>query len=195
MRDQVQPCFSEAILTEIPHLRAYATLMSNNVSRAHHEVTETLKRVLSDLERLQKRTDLRVELFTILRNFLIVSERAPKQVDALTAIYERLKWPFRVISRGYAERPVSLASALLCVAFDDREAVVLSAGVGLSCEDAAKIIGCDPREYNARVRRGFARLAELVPAEAPMTSTGEAAASYAFSGMRKALEFQETTAC
>ena len=178
----------------IPHLRAYATLMTNNVSRAHHGVTETLKRALSNLERLQERTDLRVELFTILRNFLVVSERSHKKVDALPTIYERLKGPFRVISLGYAQRSVSLASALLHIAFEDREAVVFSAGVGMPCEDAAKIIGCDPREYDARVRRGFARLSELVPAP-PMTFADEAVASYAFSGMLKALELQETTAC
>ena len=152
-------------------------------------------RAFSNLERLQEGTDLRVELFTILRNVLVVSERSHKKVDALPTIYERLKGPFRVISSGNAERSVSLASALLRIAFEDREAVVFSAGVGLPCEDAAKIIGCDPREYDARVRRGFARLSKLVPAPEPVTSAGEAAASYAFSGMRKALELQETTAC
>jgi hypothetical protein len=116
-------------------------------------------------------------------------------VDPFPAIYERLKAPFRIISGGHAKRPVGLASALLRLAFEDREAVVLNAGVGLSFDEAAKVVGCEALVYEARVRRGFARLSELVPAEAPMTSAGEAAASYAFSGPRKAIELEETTAC
>ncbi len=193
MPDQIQTRFSKAILAEIPHLRAYALLMTNDVSSTDNEVTETLKRVLSNMERLQERTDLRVELFTILRSFLVISGRALKKVDALPAIYERLKGPFRVISRGFTEKPIGLPSALLCLAFEEREAVVLSAGVGLTCEDAAKIIGCGLPEYDARMRRGFARLAELVPTPVPMTSGGNTA-SYAFSGTHKALELQETPA-
>ena len=55
MPDQVETCLSEAIITEIPHLRAYALLMTNDVSTADQEVTETLKQALSNRERLCKR--------------------------------------------------------------------------------------------------------------------------------------------
>ena len=58
MPDQVETCLSEAIITEIPHLRAYALLMTNNVSSADREVTETLKQALSNRERLCKSTGL-----------------------------------------------------------------------------------------------------------------------------------------
>ena len=194
MPDQVQTCFSEAILTEIPHLRAYATLMTNNVSRAHHGVTETLKHAFTNREGLCQGTGLRVQLLTILRNLLVASEPASHMVDPFPAIYERLKAPFRIISGGRAKSPASLASALLSLAFEDRDAVVLSAGEGLPREDAAKVVGCEATVYDARLRRGFARLAELVPAQAQMSPVG-ATASYAFSGLRKALELQETTAC
>ena len=63
MPDQVQTCFSEAILAEISHLRAYARLMTNDVSSADREVTETLKRALSNIEGLCNRTGLRVQAF------------------------------------------------------------------------------------------------------------------------------------
>jgi hypothetical protein len=56
MPDQVQTCFSEAILAEISHLRAYARLMTNDVLSADREVTETLKRALSNIEGLCNRT-------------------------------------------------------------------------------------------------------------------------------------------
>ena len=89
---------------------------------------------------------------------------------------------------------MSLASALLYLNFEDREAVVLRAGVRLSREEAAKIIGCELHVYDARVRCGFARLAELLSADAPADSPSETIACRAFSGMNKAFELQEMLA-
>jgi hypothetical protein len=117
MPDQVQTCFSEAILAEISHLRAYARLMTNDVSSADREVTETLKRALSNIEGLCNRTGLRVKLLTILRNILVIGEAAPGRLKALSAIYERLKAPFRIVANGHPERPDSLATALLRLNF------------------------------------------------------------------------------
>ena len=89
---------------------------------------------------------------------------------------------------------MSLASALLYLNFENREAIVLRAGERLSREEAARIIGCELHVYDARVRCGFARLAELLPAEAPEYSSSEAIYSRAFSGLSKALELQEMLA-
>jgi RNA polymerase sigma-70 factor (ECF subfamily) len=198
MSDQVETCLSEAILAEIPHLRAYARLMTDDVASADREVTETLRRALSNSEGLCKRIGLRVQLLRILRNFLIDSELAPRKFKGLSATYERLKGPFRNANGGPGQRPMSLASALLYLNFENREAVVLRAGVRLSREEAARIIGCEFHVYDARVRCGFARLAELLPAEAeaeaPATSPGEAIFSRAFSGLKKALELQDMLA-
>jgi RNA polymerase sigma-70 factor (ECF subfamily) len=169
MPDQLETCLSEAILTEIPHLRAYARLMTHDVSSADREVTETLKRALFDRELLCKCTSLQVQLLTILRNFLIDNERAPPKFERAAAVHER-NGACRIASGGHGERLESFASALLCLNFEEREAVVFQAGVKLSAEDAARIIGCELHVYDARVRCGFAHLAELLPAEAPMTS-------------------------
>ena len=163
MPDQVQTCLSEEILTEFPHLRAYVRLMTNDISSADREVTETLKLALSNRVLLCKHTGLRVQLLTILRNILVIGEAAPGRLKALSAIYERLKAPFRIVANGHPERPDSLATALLRLNFEEREAVVLRAGVRVSREEAAKIIGCELHVYDARVRSGFARLAELLP--------------------------------
>ncbi len=182
MPDQLETCLSKAILAEIPHLRAYARLMTNDVSSADREVSETLKRALFDREELRTCTSIRVQLLTILRNFLIDSERAPPK-------FER-----RIAKGGRGERPMSLASALLRLNFEDREAVVFRAGVRLSREDAAKIVGCALHVYDARLRCGFARLAELLPAETRAKSPGEAICARAFSGMNKAIDLQEMPA-
>jgi RNA polymerase sigma-70 factor, ECF subfamily len=190
MPDQVETCLSEAILTEIPHLRAYARLMTDDVSSADQQVTETLRRALFNSEGLCKRSGLRVQLLRILRNFLIDSELAPRKFKGLSAIYERLNGPFRNANGGHGQRPMSLASALLYLNFENREAVALRAGVRLSREEAAKIIGCELHVYDARVRCGFV----LLPAEAPANSPSEAIYSRAFSGLNKALELQEMLA-
>ncbi len=194
MLDQVETCLSEAILDEIPHLRAYARLMTDDVASADREVTETLKRALSNIDGLCKRSGLRVQLLRILRNFLIDSELAPRKFKGLSAIYERLNGPFRNANGGHGQRPMSLESALLHLNFENREAIALRAGVRLSREEAAKIIGCELHVYDARVRCGFARLAELLPAETPVSLSSEAICSRAFSGLKKALELQEMLA-
>ena len=194
MPDQVATRLSEAIFTEIPHLRAYARLMTDDVASADREVTETLKRALSNIEGLCKTHRLQVQLLRILRDFLIDSELAPRKFKGLSAIYQRLNGPFRNANGGHRHRPMSLASALLYLNFENREAVVLRAGVRVSREEAAKIIGCELHVYDARVRCGFARLAELLPAEAPANSPSEAIACRAFSGLNKAFELQEMLA-
>ncbi len=82
---------------------------------------------------------------------------------------------------------MSFASALLCLNFEDREAVVFRAGVKLSREDAVRIIGCELHVYDARAAFAASRgLRNSFQRNSPMTSAGEAATSYAFSGMRKA---------
>ncbi len=162
MPDQRQTSLSARVLTEIPRLRAYARLMTNDVSSADESVADTLKHALFDIERLRTCKDLRIHLFTILRAILVSGEAA-------------LKGSFQ-IANGHLERPISLAAALLCLTFEDREAVVLRTGLRLPREDAMTIIGCEPRIYNARVCRGLTRLAEVLPREALAKALGDAMA-------------------
>ena len=64
---QGQASLSDRILTEIPRVRIYARLMTNDVSSADRRVAETLKHSLSDIDRLRTCKDLRIHLFMILR--------------------------------------------------------------------------------------------------------------------------------
>ncbi len=175
-----QTCFSEAILLELPHLRAYARMMTNDLNEADREVEETLKRVRF-IDRTFKPSDLRVELLTILRSFLIASEPMRKDLRVRSAIYEKLNRPFR-IGNGHAASPLSLSSALVLLDFEDREAVV-SAAVGLSRPQAAEIASCKAREHDTRLCRGLARLAELFPGQSAATTS---AAEASFSDMKSA---------
>ena len=154
--------------------------MTNDVSIADRGVAETLQHALSDVERLRACKDLRIHLFMTLRAILVSDEAA----------LGKFKGFFR-IENGHLEEPISLATALLCLTFEGREAVVLRAGLRLSREDAATIIGCELHIYDARVRRGLARLAQLLPQEALAKALSDAMACRAFSRIDKALEPQE----
>ncbi len=187
MQVHVQTCFSEAMLTELPNLRAFAQLMTNDLYEAEQEVEETLHRVMTMRDRMSGRPDLRVQSLTILRSFLIASECTRKDFRARKATYEKLKRPFR-IGNEPAEGPLSFPSALLLLDYEDREAVVLSAGTRLSVLEAAKISGCEVREHNVRLCRGFARLAELLPRKSDGATN---VAEVPFSEMRWAGEVQE----
>lgn len=170
----------EAILAEIPRLRVYARLMTNDVSIADQGVSDTLEHALSNAEPLRTCKDLRIHLFTILRSVLVSAETA----------LGKFKGPFQV-ENAHLKRPISLAIALLCLTFEGREAVVLRAGLRLPREEAATIIGCELYLYDARVLRGLTRLAELLPQDVLAKALSDAIACGAFSGVDKALDLGE----
>jgi RNA polymerase sigma-70 factor (ECF subfamily) len=187
----VHVCFSEAVLAEIPHLRAYARMMTNDLCKGDHEVEETLKRAMSVMDRMSKRTDLRVQLLTILRSFLITSER--RHFSVPPEIHEKLNNPFR-IRNGHSKSSFSLASALAGLDYEDREAVVLSAGILLSRREAAKLCGCEVSVYDTRLCRGLARLAQLVPGESLGNIADDLAASKTYPLTNMSGGFLEMTA-
>ncbi len=173
MPDHGQTSLSEAILTELPRLRVYARMMTNDIASADRAVADALEHVLSDTEQLRIRKALRLYLFMILRDILVSESAAGK-----------FKGPFQI--ENELETPVSLATALLCLTFESREAVVLRAGLRLSQVEAATIIGCELHIYDARVRRGLTRLAELLPQDEFAKAVSDAMmVRRAFSGANK----------
>ena len=58
------------LLAEVPHMRAYAWLMTNDRCQGDHQVQETLKRLLSSKSRWRDRPYVRVPVFAVLRSFL-----------------------------------------------------------------------------------------------------------------------------
>ena len=143
--------------------------MTNDVSIADRGVAETLQHSLSNIEYLRACKDLRNLPFSILRTILVSDGPALK-----------FKGHFRT-ENEHLETPISLATALLYLTFEGREAVVLRAGLRLSREEAAAIIGCELHIYDARVRRSLTRLAELLPQEVLAKALSNAMARRAFS--------------
>jgi RNA polymerase sigma-70 factor, ECF subfamily len=154
--------FSKAILREIPYLRAYARLMTNDVAGTDREVEETLKRALAEMDRVSGPTDVRVQLLTILRRLLIFSERRPRNDFNVRSRISKEFYHPSLIPGEYSRSRLSLGSGLVRLDYKDREAVVLRVGMRLSHREAAQISGCEVRVYKARLCRGLVQIAELL---------------------------------
>jgi hypothetical protein len=141
-------------------------MMTNDAYLADREVEETLKRALTVLDRGSAAPDLRVQLLAILRGFLMAGERWRSDLAIQSSIYEKLNRPFFIGAQKAASQ-ASLASTLMSIEFEDREALVLNASERLDHRQAAEMCGCDIIVYEERLYRGLTRLAELMAGENP----------------------------
>ena len=166
MPAQAQPDLASAILAEIPSMRAYARLMTNDRSEADREVEEAVKCVLADDMRWSDGAQLRVALIKILRGIL-ARDRRPALLQGVRDAYGTFCCSFAALGRTNTRgRTVSDAGpALLHLAFEDREAMVLSAAAGFTDLEIAEICGCTRETVKERVQNGRARLAELLAVE------------------------------
>ena len=88
-----------------------------------------------------------------------------------------------------SQGPLDLGSALVRLAYEEREALVLSICARLSYREAAKVCGCEIDEYAARLNNGLRQLAELLP-----TTCLEDPASRDFSALEAAGSLSKTAA-
>jgi RNA polymerase sigma-70 factor (ECF subfamily) len=166
MSANVNSNISNAILAEIPRMRAYARLMTNDRSKADLAVEETLKSIVANDIRLRGTPEPRVPLFEILRGILAFDQRAaPRQDGPLKyiSLYEAMASANRTANER--QTVADACSALLKLNFDDREALILSAAAGFPDLDIAEISGCKQEVVRGRVLRGRSRLAALLSIE------------------------------
>ncbi len=95
----------------------------------------------------------RAWLYIIARRTLANQRRATKRRHALA---DRL----HVSLSGHVESDTRLAEALAMLAEQDREALLLIAWEGLSCDDAARVVGCRAATFRMRLHRARRRLSE-----------------------------------
>jgi RNA polymerase sigma-70 factor, ECF subfamily len=164
----VQPGLASAILAEIPRMRAYARLMTNDRSEADREVEETLLSLSADDICWSDGAQLRVALFIILRSFLARTRRPPL-LQGVRDAYGAFCCSFAALGRPDAgnHAVTGVGPALLLLSFEEREAVILSAAAGFAEQEIAEICGCAGETVQERVQNGRARLAELLAVEFP----------------------------
>ena len=134
------------LVSELPGLRAFAILMTNDESRADRTMLEMKKRALSHENQSRSFAHSRTSLFAILRNCLLRSYGGQDAGD-------RPQLP--AISNAW------MARALMHLSFLDREAVILTVSMGLSDEETGSICKCAPDLVRHRRSTGLATLAEL----------------------------------
>lgn len=146
---------ADDLLADVPRLRAYAWLMTNDRRKADQQVQETLKRLIASHNGWCDRPYVRVSVFTILRSFLARENckgfQSPDVVDGSLGLEN--------ITRSLA----SFGYAFLQLNFYDREAVILTKAIGFSDSDTAEICECSAAMVRRRSLRGLAKLAEMLP--------------------------------
>lgn len=163
--DRAHESFDDEILTLLPVLRAYAQSLTRNANDADDLLQETLTKALANAHRFKRGTNLRAWLFTIERNTFYSEYRRRKREfpsamdpDGVSGANGSQEWSIELdaVKDALAELPC-----------DQRDAVVMVGGIGLSYEEAAEVCGCPLGTIKSRVNRGRAGLLKLLQAKSP----------------------------
>ena len=156
----------EALLTQMPTLRGFARSLCKNPVEADDLVQDTLMKAWANRSQFTPGTNLRAWLFTILRNtyYTNVGHRR-REVEDVAGEY----------ANGVAVGPTqewnvamhSLQTALGKLPDEQREALTLVGGAGMTYEEAAGICNCAVGTIKSRVNRGRARLRDLLDSDEP----------------------------
>jgi RNA polymerase sigma-70 factor, ECF subfamily len=149
------------ILATVPALRAFAMSLSGNPDRADDLVQETMLKAWANRDSFTPGTNVSAWLFTILRNVFYSEHRKRRREveDADGQMAARLAT--HPAQDGHMDL-VDFQEALQQLLPDQREALILIGGSGLSYEEAAQICGCAVGTIKSRVNRARTRLAELL---------------------------------
>jgi RNA polymerase sigma-70 factor (ECF subfamily) len=156
-----EPSVRQAMLTAIPHLRAFAISLTGNVDQADDLVQTALMRGLENLDKFQPGTSMQAWLFTILRNhfYTELRKRRREVEDPDGAMAQRIAvMPAQCARLDFSD----MQSALAKLNVEQREALLLVTAEGVSYEEAAQICGTSIGSIKSRVNRARTRLAELL---------------------------------
>lgn len=152
MRDETRDDLHRSVVEQLPHLRAFAVLLSHDRGLADDLVQETVVRALGHADQFRPGTNFKAWITTILRNsyFNVVRQRgrvAPMSAVApdsepTTSGGQEEQLDLRDFERAFAGLPSA-----------QREALLLVGASGLSYEDAAAVAGCAVGTMKSRVAR------------------------------------------
>jgi RNA polymerase sigma-70 factor, ECF subfamily len=164
----------EDLLRSVPALRAFAMSLCGNPDRADDLVQETLLKAWAGRASFTPGTNVSAWLFTILRNVFYSDHRKRRREveDAEGQLASRLAT--HPAQEGHMDL-VDFREALQHLLPDQREALILIGGSGLSYEEAAEICGCAVGTIKSRVNRARNRLAELLSVKSSAEFGPEAA--------------------
>jgi RNA polymerase sigma-70 factor (ECF subfamily) len=161
---RIDPVVQDAMIKAIPQLRGFATALCRHADRVDDLVQEALLHAIAKIDSFAPGTNMTAWLFTILRNHFYNEYR--KQRREVTSSDEFFVGT--VTAQPEQDGHMRLAefrNALAQLSDDQREAVVLIGGAGLSYEQAADICRCPVGTVKSRANRGRMRLAALMSIE------------------------------
>jgi RNA polymerase sigma-70 factor, ECF subfamily len=160
------PRFKDALLAEIPQLRAFAISLTGNMDRADDLVQETLMKAWASAHSYTDGTSLRAWMFTIMRNTFYSlyrkRRREVQDVDGEVAA-TMVSLPAQ---HGHLDL-ADLQTALAHLPSDQREALILIGASGFSYEETAQICNCAVGTVKSRVNRARQRLMQLMAVSSP----------------------------
>jgi RNA polymerase sigma-70 factor (ECF subfamily) len=177
---RLDPALQSAMLAAVPEMRAFALSLCHQRDRVDDLVQEALLRAITGIQSF-KGGNLTAWLFTILRNnFLNEYRKRRHEVSDAEGYFVGT-----LTSQPDQEARLQLAEfrhALAQLPHEQREAVVLVGGAGLSYEEAARIGHCAVGTMKSRAFRARARLAELMGLDSPQDLGPDRAIQAALSG-------------
>jgi len=157
--------FEHELIENIPHLRAFGRFMTRNLDEADDLVQETLVQALRARDQYQPGTNLKAWTFTILRNLHISNTRRHGRVESLgqDALEKLTSAPDQHVNLRIEE----VRRALAKLTPEHREIILLIAGSGFHCYEAAAICGCAVGTVKSRLSRARWELFRLLSGDGP----------------------------
>jgi RNA polymerase sigma-70 factor (ECF subfamily) len=154
----------EGMLGAVPDLRAFAISLLGDVDCADDFVQETLVRAMADIDLLEADTNMRIWLFTILRNLIRTKgRRRRREAEDIHRRYANgLKSPLKQYNLVDIEE---FRAALGKLPAHQREALLLIGASGFSYQHAAEICDCAVGTVKSRAYRARSHLAKLLSNE------------------------------
>lgn len=150
--DEECAVLNQQVVDLIPALRAFSRTFTVNANDGDDLVQETLFRALRSISTFHPGTSLKSWLFTIMRNTYYTQYRKQvrEQPGAADCISLKLVAP---ATQEWSLAETELKGALLRLTNEQRQIIVMVAGLGFSYEEAAGVIGCAVGTVKSRLNR------------------------------------------
>lgn len=163
MMEHHQQVVQDEIVALIPSLRAFARSLTRNPCEADDLVQETLMKAIANAGQFTAGTNLRAWLFTIQRNTFYTLYHKQQREPVL--VVEDLPGVHVKPAQEWSMKLRMVEEAVRKLPADQREALMLVGGGGMSYEEAAEICGCALGTIKSRVSRARTALLRLLDSE------------------------------
>lgn len=162
--------FGNALVKELPRLRAFARSLCGDRGLGDDLVQETIVKALANRAKFQPGTNLTAWLITILRNHYYSLSRSRKREVEDVDDQHALGMVALPNQQSHLELR-QFEEALAALPDAQREAVILVGASGFTYEEAAEICGVRPGTIKSRVSRAREELQSLIAAAEKATQT------------------------